>query len=403
MSKRAKTWFKAAMMTAAMLSIMTQGAAKAVVYEERAAINEEGNETTSFNGTSRTKQVDSSHPSSGSNFILVQGMTYTIQAAGRFSYEGSLKADAECTAGQDGRWVPRRLTDSSGRDTWDLSLTEYGRADHQFDWTPVLPYTSSAQGDPACSSVNRYTATFTKSNGTNDVYLFVVDDWAGNTGSLSVTLSRGPFEAPRKLSGTTPYQCGKRSGETWRSDDGTVGEIQHAQLTIDSRTPTDGYTAGAKDSLGGYLHPWWYESGFLGIYTCNWALPGSVYKIIISGTWSYDTAYAAPFAQADAACTTGTADTAWLPNRYPADPLYPVNTWSSQDTMDAYVDSRWVAWQPNKPFPSTLSQGCSSDHTYVLPAYSPVEAGPVRIQIADWAYQTGNNQGQLQITIEKIS
>lgn len=384
------------------MALFTKGAAIAMVYEDRAAINEEGNETTAMGGTTRTKAVDASHPSSGSTFVLVPGATYDVTASGTFKYEGDLVADAECTKGSDGRWTARRLVDQSGRDTWDLAMSEYSRPLIQFDWVPVLPYGSSQQGESACSSVNRYTASFTKGTGANDGYFFVIDDWAGNSGAITVTLSRGPFEGARRF-GDQPYQCGKRSGEALRNEGGTVGEIQHARVTIDARTPTDGFTAPQKDGFGQHIYPYWHESGFLGVYTCNWALPGSVYRITVGGTWTYDAESASPFSQADAACTTGVSDGNWLPNRYPADPLYPVNTWSSQDTMDLYVNSRWVPWQPNKPFAATISRGCSTDNVYVLPAFSPSEAGPIRFQIADWAYQTANNAGLLDITIERIS
>lgn len=379
----------------AVLASVLRPASAFAEFQVRGAIDDPANETISGLGQTRTSTFSARD---GGWFMMLSGQRYNIEVSGVFNYSSAgpkYLADAECsTYGADNGWQAQRFTGLYNSDLLDLKLR--GDADTSFDWAPVQPFTNGS-GESACSSTHTYTTTFTSNSRSSlYVYFWVHDtDPQDNNGDFTVRITRGPYSNIRVVDGNA-YQCPKWTEEAPVDTAERAGEIQTADMTIDSFTWGAVGSAGEKDALGNHIHPYWYQTGHFGLFTCNWALPDSVYKITVSGTWQYDNSSLPPLNMADAECTTGPADSQWLVERYAADPRNISTGWT--DYMDTYINGVNFNWVPNKPDITGL---CSTDHIYTL-LWSPVNPGPILFNIYDFSYQELNNTGQMSIKVEKV-
>lgn len=383
--------------------------AAAQEFYGHAAVNDDKEEQVSLTGSSRTFSLNTA---GGSVYVpgFVPGLVYTLKAKGTFRWANGRgqEADAECMTDIAGdgltgaRWEPARWIGWLGTDHIDLKV--YGQ---ELTWVPESPYLNPAQGDPACSSTHTYTTTVVS---TSDTMEFIVNDVRSydNTGSLEITISRPAFATARS------YQCPKWVEQPVVADPRSIaGEIEFANVMIDSRhdfgLPVPAYQEmdfSQDPSAPHYPHKWHphQQTGHVGIYTCNYAMPDVRYKITVTGTYSQDeeiTGRLGPqYAMADAECSTGVTegDTGWERNRFDIfDPTFQ----NDIDSFDLTVGYDQVDW---KPVVDVNSDGCADDeaHTYVI-EWSPRWHGPIHFGIYDFAYDEGDNRGELCMDIEKLA
>lgn len=393
MTKRLRQVCKVALFVGLVMNMLRPPVAEAVEFQKRASINDPKNEVISTQGATITRTFP---VEDGVVVQLVEGITYRLDVTGRYEYTSAgsaYLADAECsTYGSGSSWKSQRWTAlAGGSDLLDLKAGQ----DITFDWQPVQPM-SGASGEPACSATNTYSTTFVPPRGANYVQFYLHDpDPSDNNGTMSLTVTRGAFSGPRVFEGAG-YQCPKWNETPAVGTPGeTVGEIQHLTTLVDSFMFTAMAHPDEVDENGNHIYPYWYQSGHTGLYSCNWALQTSVYRITVEGTYIYNNEY--PNAMADAECATGLADDIWFFERYPTNPRDPLAPYN--DNLDMAIGKTNVRWIPNQPDASGM---CSLDHKYYLPAWSPTGPGPIHFHLYDFAYEEWNNRGQLKVTVERI-
>lgn len=363
-------------------------------FQPRAAFNSPGDERAADHWRA-TVELNSAS-SEGLHVDVLPGAEHTIHVEGTYTFHreaGDARlADASCSIDL---WDPN--PDHGA--TWRTDRYDFYRAgllDLQFvDGTEVRRLELAPQEHevdpnvlvaPGCSTSHHYTATFVP---TSPAVRFLVDDinTGDNVGNLRLTLTGPGWERP--------YQCPKRTEEAVVDVPGdTVGEIDIAHVTVDSRRnateiPSPGE---ARNPDGTWQIDHWNESGHFGIYTCNWALPGSHYRITVTGTFRY--AYPESYrSMADAECARGIDGGQWQRDTYG-----PIG--AATDSLDLYVNHVDVDWQP--VYSSMMWPGCDDLHTYVLESWTPQSLGPINFKIYDAAYAEHDNVGELHVLIERL-
>jgi hypothetical protein len=363
-------------------------------WQPRAAINAPGDEETQ--PWSATQAV-AAGSLSGLEVSVLPGAEHTLHVTGTYQFQtwaGTARlADALCAvdhydpaAGPS--WQKARWDHLVHAGWLDLKVRDGGVV-RDIAWEPVGS-DPAVPVDPGCSSTHHYTAKFVPQAAS--VHFFVSDPWTEDThGQLDLTVSGPGWERP--------YQCGKRTEEAVVDVPGdSVGEIHHAHVTVDSRRSTDDFLnpADAKNPDGTWQIDHWNESGHWGIYTCNWALPTSKYRVTVTGTFRY--AFTENLktrrAMADAECARDIdGNRRWWTNFYEP-------TAEADDILDLYVNRKAVDWKPL--FESKNNPGCSDLHMYVLEDWSPQYAGPVHLKIYDSNYAEFDNIGDLHVMIERV-
>lgn len=390
------------------------GNASADEFQLTAAINDDDNETIDKSGWQSTQALSGSDPA-GVTLKLLLRQRYVVEISGTFQYARGTgrTADAECSLDVAGdpnggkQWQARRWLDGWGSDLLDVKA-RHGGSVTSFDWTPVEPFpVLSPSGELLCSSVNRYRAMLEPSWW--EVTFFIDERvFSDNAGQLNITVSRGPFDAPRVWEDKA-YDCPRWTAENTQlvNPAARIGEIAHAALMIDSRrNPHEIPYPAQTDAAGNHIYPFNKETGHWGMYTCNWALTDGLYRITVDGVWKYEKD-GGQFALADAECATGAANyekvwkrsdprgpEAWMDQRY-FDPNLNV------DYLDVYVNDQKVDWKPLYPDPNNAA--CSSDakHTYFV-EWKPDRVGPIRFTSRDWAYYEEDNSGMLCVHVQKL-
>lgn len=413
-------------------------------FQERAAINDDKHETMALEGTSRTFTVPVDNPDGLWVDRLIVGSEYTLSINGTFSYmtgKGRI-ADAECTQDEAGdgltgrKWRAKRWTgEGQGAfiDLFDIRLKQ-GESYSYLDWIPSDPYPATGNtminatspgnyGESRCSSTNSYTAKFVPLYPQMQVNVF--DPWmpSDNAGQINITLTRSP------LLKTRTYDCPKWTGDSFTSVPGVpdgmesepghpttpanarvvVGEIQSAAVMIQAhRDGNQVPRPGALNFAGDSSRPYYprtlrfdAETGHDGIYTCNHAMPDAVYKIVVDGTFTYNSSVNhsdSRLGMADAECTTGVSseDATWQRDRFTE-----VVGGITQDFQDLTVGRDWLDW---KPVVDTNRDGCADDanHTYEA-FFSPRGASPLLFKIYDHAYLESDNFGALCMEVYKLN
>lgn len=405
-----------AAISVAVFGLLHPSPVAAETFQWHSAINDDRKETVATVGNARSLTLDTTRPGGVWVSDFVPGQTYTLRVQGTYRYGNSTKkiADAECTTDvggslTSGTFVAKRFLD---RDYYDV-MVKVGNELASFDWRPESPYTGAdaSKGEPQCSSTHVYTASYAPSTTSLS---FVVDDpvVADNQGLLTITVARGAFSTLRRYANQN-YQCPKWTDEPVSSaPTGVVGEIQTADVMVDSRRnpyqvpypyATDSGPANATNPYYPHIFAPEDETGHWGIYTCNWALPDSTYRIVVDDLFTYDETVQADmgpeYAQADAECTTGTepGDTAWKRDRY----IKKTTSGLTYDYMDLYINYKAVEWTP---LVDENGDGCADDHhhTYFID-WRPDYMGPIHFKIYDIAYRELTNRGELCMDVEKIS
>ena len=364
-------------------------------WQPRSAINKEGDERTTKEIVFE-KWVDA-RDQRGVAVTVLPGAVHTLHVEGTYQFQtwaGTARlADALCAkdhydpaAGPN--WQLARWDHLVNVGWLDLKARD-GAVARAIDWKP-LGTNPTVPVDAGCSSTNHYTASFVPT--TNEVSFFIDDAWTDDTaGGLKLTISSPGFERP--------YQCPKRTEEPIVDKPGDkVGEIEAAHVTVDSRRSTDDYPDPnkAKNADGSWQLDHWNESGHWGIYTCNWALPTSTYRVTVTGTFRYAFTHdlSTRRAMADAECARDTQGGPkwWNEGLYAPTP-------EADDLLDLYLNHKPVEWKPIHE--SHSSPGCSDLHMYVLENWSPAEAGPINLKIYDVNYAEFDNVGELHVMIER--
>lgn len=412
--------------------------------QQRAAINDDKHETMSTTGTSRTFTVPVDDPKGTWIDRMMVGSEYTLEVSGTFSYAGGTGriADAECAQdvagdGLTGRqWRAKRWSgelQGAFEDVFDVRIKQ-GTGFQYLDWIPVDPYpahmnaltnlTSAGNyGESRCSSSHTYTAKFVPLYPW--ITLSVFEPWiaSDNAGEIRLTMTRSPFITTRA------YDCpkwtddpfttvpgvpdGMESGEEHPSSPANsrivVGEIESAAVMIQAHRDGNQITSpGAFNFAGDPTRPYYpramrfdAETGHDGIYTCNHAMPDAKYKIIVDGTFTYNSSVNLKdpqLAMADAECATGLepGDTAWKPERF-TETVDGVH----YDYRDLIVGHQgWVDW---RPVVDTNGDGCADDanHTYEV-IFTPSSPGPILFKIYDVDYHEADNFGALCMEVYKL-
>lgn len=396
-------------------------------FQMEAAINHDNNEVVDEAGWSTVATLAASD-ADGMQVNILNGQSYHLEISGTFVYAKNRTvngkpriADAECSIDPEGQpetayqWKTERWQ-GWGTDLLDVLVTNWGSS-VPFNWIPESPYPPlSLGGEPQCSSVNRYYADVAASAW----YLtFKVDDryWLDNIGDLQIKVSRSAFTAPRMYEGKG-YQCPKWTHEKEQLDPiARIGGIEHAGMMLDSqRDPNKYIDPSAKDALGNHIIDFNQESGHWGMYTCNWSLPDSSYRIVVDGVWKWEHDDGT-LALADAECATGSVnyENKWAPLRTDT---RSIDTWMDQ----RYVDNRKTAstaddidyldlfinrfknldWTPMYPDPQNPKCAGDADHTYFLDNWVPDRTGPIMFEVGDWEYAEQDNRGMLCIHVEKV-
>ncbi|HVF12276.1 MAG TPA: hypothetical protein VNA87_04245 [Actinomycetota bacterium] len=412
-------------------------------FQERSAINDDKHETMALGSTSRTFMIPTSKPDGLRVDRMIVGSEYALSISGTFTYMvgAGRTADAECAQdvagdGLSGRqWKAKRWSgEAQGafEDLFDIRVKQ-GSGFQYLDWIPTDPYppTMNAMtditaagdyGESRCSSTHTYTAKFIPTY--PQISLSVFDPWkpADNSGELRITLARSPYV------GTRTYDCPKWLNDPFLSVPGVpdgmesgqdhpgspansrvvVGEIETAAVMVQAHR--DGQKTkfpGALNFGGDTSRPYYprtmrfdAETGHDGIYTCNYGMPDATYKIVVDGTFTFNSSvnyYDSRLAMADAECTTGleTGDTEWKPQRFTE-----LRNGVPYDFEDLTIGRDWVDW---KPVVDTNGDGCADDanHTYEV-IFSPSTPGPLLFKIVDHAYKESNNFGALCMEVYKL-
>lgn len=400
-------------------------AASAHEFQEHAAINDDKNEVADTAGMTRSTGLNASK-SDGVAIGVLKGQKYRLEVAGVFVYAAGATADgrtriadAECAIDPVGdrntgsQWQSERFK-GWGSDLLDVLVSNTDSVG-EVQFKPVDPFPPlSLEGEMGCSRTNTYYADITPI----DWWLrFRVDDryFTDNVGSLEVNLTRGAFTAARLYEGKT-YQCPKWTEESMQPEPGTVGSILHADVMLDSRrNPKQIPNPAATDLTGNKTYPLSAETGHWGMYTCNWALPDTTYRITVDGVWKYNRDEG-ELALADAECATGSmeyeekvahlrTDTrgpeAWMDRRYISTIAGSDQVIDNLDLMinkDTFKDRKWIPMYPDPENPACAGD---SNHTYYFD-FRPDRTGPIHLQMGDWDYYEEDNRGMLCIHIERL-
>lgn len=417
--------------------------------------------------------------------LLPDDKVYRVEVSGKFVYDTSIpgrEADADCfldptRTDRATRWTANWSLVAGAPDSdglLDVKVAQ-GGTEQLLDWIPIKPM-DSTQGDPRCSADHTYFTTITTikaGTGLLPVTFSINEtEFSDNSGDqITITVFRKPIVLPQREWVGKKYMCPR-----WKNDKTsqfdykkTVGALQTADVKIDAHddpqeilNPSD---LSAKDIYDVNLNsrtddrlPHFGEAGHWGVYTCNFALPDTTYRITASGTWWFVTytymagvksawfekngaTFAAFPALADAECAQGAREhdlakftepvvvaqgeslgKAWLDQRY----TDTSNPGVVIDYLDVELNHGQIDWKPAPgtefapqapPGAAHSSRGqCSSTHVYSA-LWTPLTppqggtaqwgAGPMLVRVKDLRqgalYLENDNQGVVTVQIRKVA
>lgn len=416
--------------------------------------------------------------------LLPDDKVYRVEVSGKFVYDTSIpgrEADADCfldptRTDRATRWTanwslvagaPTRTAFSTSRSRKGVPSSSWtGSPSSRWILPRVIPAAARTTPTSPRSPRSRRAPASSRTFSINET------EFSDNSGDqITITVFRKPIVLPQREWVGKKYMCPR-----WKNDKTsqfdykkTVGALQTADVKIDAHddpqeilNPSD---LSAKDIYDVNLNsrtddrlPHFGEAGHWGVYTCNFALPDTTYRITASGTWWFVTytymagvksawfekngaTFAAFPALADAECAQGAREhdlakftepvvvaqgeslgKAWLDQRY----TDTSNPGVVIDYLDVELNHGQIDWKPAPgtefapqapPGAAHSSRGqCSSTHVYSA-LWTPLTppqggtaqwgAGPMLVRVKDLRqgalYLENDNQGVVTVQIRKVA